>query len=241
MQSTTSVDEIAESVYRIATPVLVGGGSGFTFNQYLLVDEAPLLFHTGMRRIFPRVREAVARVLPIERLRYLAFSHFEADECGSLNEWLGVAPHAVPLCGRIAAATSINDVADRAPYVLGHDETLTIGRNTVRWVDTPHVPHAWECGVLFEDRTRTLLCGDLFTQGGIDHRALVEGDILGPSEAMRQRMGYFVSSVNTRAMLERLARLEPTTLACMHGSAWRGDGGGLLRTLSDILEGELKR
>ncbi len=240
MPSTTSVDEIAESIYRITTPLLVGGGSGFTFNQYLVVDEAPVLFHTGMRKIFPLVRQAVARVLPIERLRYVAFSHFEADECGSLNEWLTVAPHAVPLCGRIAAATSIDDIADRAPHVLGHDETLTIGRSTVRWVDTPHVPHAWECGFLFEHRTRTLLCGDLFTQGGTDHPALTEGDILGPSEALRQRMGYFVSSVNTRAMLERLARLEPTTLACMHGSAWRGDGAGLLRTLGDVLERELK-
>jgi flavorubredoxin len=233
--STTSVEEIAEGIYRITTPLQVGGGSGFTFNQYLLVDDAPLLFHTGMRKIFPLVREAVARVLPVERLRYVALSHFEADECGALNEWLAVAPQAVPLCGRLAASTSINDVADRAPHVLGHDETLALGRSTVRWVDTPHVPHAWECGFLFDDRTRTLLCGDLFTQGGTDHPALVESDILGPSEALRKRMGYFVSSVNARAMLERLARLEPTTLACMHGSAWRGDGAGLLRTLGHLL------
>jgi flavorubredoxin len=238
MPPTTRVDEIAAGIYRIATPIPVGSGAGFTFNQYLVVDEAPLLFHTGMRRMFPLVREAVARVLPVERLRYVAFSHFEADECGSLNEWLAAAPGAVPLCGRIAAATSISDVADRAPHVLGHDATLSLGERTVRWIDTPHVPHAWECGFLFEERTRTLLCGDLFTQGGTEHPALTEGDILEPSEALRARMGYFVSSTNTGQMLERLARLEPLTLACMHGSAWRGDGGGLLRALGRILAGE---
>ncbi len=238
MPSDTTVDEIAESTYRISTPVHFPGGVGFTFNQYLIVDEAPLLFHTGLRRMFPLVREAVSRVLPLERLRYISFSHFEADECGSLNEWLAVAPEAVPLCGRIAAMTSINDVADRAPRVLGHAEALPLGRSTVRWLDTPHLPHAWECGMLYEERTRTLLCSDLFTQGGTDHAPLTEGDILGPSEAMRASMDYYAHAANSRETLERLAGLEPRTLACMHGSAWRGDGGGLLRALGGILERE---
>ncbi|HEU4369537.1 MAG TPA: MBL fold metallo-hydrolase [Methylomirabilota bacterium] len=238
MQSGTTVHEIADSVYRIATPVRFPGGAEFSFNQYLVVDEMPLLFHTGLRRLFPLVREAVGRVLAVERLRYLGFSHFEADECGSLNEWLAVAPGAVPLCGRIAAGTSINDVADRAPRVLGDAETLALGRSTVRWLDTPHVPHAWECGMLYEERTRTLLCSDLFTQGGLEHAPLTEGDILGPSEAMRARMDYFAHSVSSRQILERLATLEPRTLACMHGSAWRGDGAGLLRALGDILDQE---
>jgi flavorubredoxin len=238
LHSKATVDEIGDGIYRIATPIRFPAGGGFTFNQYLIVDEAPLLFHTGMRGIFPLIRDAVGRVLPVERLRYIALSHFEADECGALNEWLGAAPEAVPLCGRIAAATSVNDVADRAPRVLANDEVLNLGRSTVRWLDTPHVPHAWECGFLFEERTGTLLCGDLFTQDGTEHLALTEGDILGPSEATRTRMGYFVSSVNSREMLERLARCEPTTLACMHGSAWRGDGGRLRRTLADILDRE---
>jgi flavorubredoxin len=187
------------------------------------------------------VREAVGRVLPVERLRYIGFSHFEADECGSLNEWLGATPEAVPLCGRIAAGTSINDVADRTPRVLRDAEILSLGRSTVRWLDTPHLPHAWECGMLYEERTRTLLCSDLFTQGGTDHAPLTEGDILGPSETIRASMDYYAHSASSGEILERLAGLEPSTLACMHGRAWRGDGGGLLRALGGILEREQQR
>ena len=241
MPSDTSIHEIADRIYRISTPIqFPGGAGGFTFNQYLIVDEASVLFHTGLRRMFPLVRDAVSRVLPPERLRYIGFSHFEADECGSLNEWLAVAPEAVPLCGRIAAMTSIDDVADRRPRVLGDAEALPIGRSTVRWLDTPHLPHAWECGLLYEERTRTLLCSDLFTQGGSDHPALTEGDILGPSEAMRASIDYYAHSTSSGELLERLAALEPRTLACMHGSAWRGDGASLLRTLGGILERERK-
>ena len=241
MPSDTTVHEIADGIHRISTPIqLPGAAGGFTFNQYLVVDEAPLLFHTGPRRMFPVVREAVSRVLPLERLRYISFSHFEADECGSLNEWLAVAPEAVPLCGRIAAMTSINDVADRPPRVLRDAEALALGRSTVRWLDTPHLPHAWECGLLYEERTGTLLCSDLFTQGGRDHPPLTQGDILGPSEALRKSMDYFAHAVSSRQGLERLAALEPRTLACMHGSAWRGDGGGLLRALGAVLEQEQK-
>ena len=235
-RSGTSVDEIADGIYRVSTPVRFPDGVGFTFNQYLVVDEAPLLFHTGLRRMFPLVRDGVARVLPVDRLRYVGFSHFEADECGSLNDWLAVAPQAEPLCGRIAAMTSVNDVADRPARALGDGETVSLGRNTVRWLDTAHVPHAWECGLLFEARTRTLLCGDLFTQGGAEHPALTESDVLGPSETLRASLDYYAHAVNTRDTLERLAALAPTTLACMHGSAWRGDGAKLLRALADALE-----
>ena len=234
--SSTTVDEVADGIYRIATPVRCPNGVGFTYNQYLVVDEAPLLFHTGLRRQFAAVRDAVARVLPLDRLRYVGFSHFEADECGSLNEWLAAAPAAVPLCGRVAAMTSIADVADRPPHVLRDNEALALGRHTVRWLDTPHVPHAWECGLLFEDRTRTLLCSDLFTQGGADHPPLTEKDVLGPSEALRSTLDYYAHATDTRATLERLAGLAPATLACMHGSAWRGDGAALLRALADALE-----
>jgi flavorubredoxin len=237
-QAGTSVDEIADDIYRIATPLRFPSGAGFTFNQYLVVDEAPLLFHTGLRRLFPLVKEAVASVLPVERLRFIGFSHFEADECGSLDQWLEAAPEAVPLCGRVAAMTSVNDVAARPAQVVEDGKSLALGRSTVRWLDTPHVPHAWECGLLFEERTRTLLCSDLFTQGGADHAPLVETDILGPSEALRASMDYFAHSVHTRRILERLAGLDPATLACMHGSAWRGDGAGLLRALADVLDRE---
>jgi flavorubredoxin len=233
---TTSVHEIADGIYRISTPVTFPDGAGFTFNQYLVTDDRPLLFHTGPRRMFPLVRDAVARILPVERLRYIGLSHFEADECGSLNEWLAVAPAAEPVCGRVAAMVSVDDVADRPARALADGEALSLGTHGVQWFDTPHLPHAWECGFLLETRTRTLLCGDLFTQGGAEHAPLTESDILGPSEAFRKPMDYFSHSKNARRLLERLAAEKPTTLACMHGSAWRGDGAGLLRALADELE-----
>ena len=233
---TTSVHEIADGIYRISTPVTFPDGAGFTFNQYLVAAEQPMLFHTGPRRMFPLVREAVGRVLPVERLRYIGLSHFESDECGSLNEWLAVAPAAEPVCSRIAAMVSINDVADRPARAVADGEVLSLGTHSVQWFDTPHLPHAWECGVLLEARTRTLLCSDLFTQGGAEHAPLTESDILGPSEAFRAPMDYFAHTKNTRGMLERLAAAKPTTLACMHGSAWRGDGAGLLHALADALE-----
>ena len=234
-QSGTNVHEVAEAIYRISTPVAIEGAGGFTFNQYLIADDEPLLFHTGLRKMFPWVREAVESVLPVESLRYVAFSHVEADECGSLNEWLATAPQCVPLCGTIAAMVSIGDLADRAPRALADGEQLLLGRHSVRWFDAPHLPHAWECGFLLEERSATLLCGDLFTQGGADLPPITESDILGPSEAFRREMDYFSHSKNARALLEKLASTNPATLACMHGSAWRGDGAQLLRSLADAL------
>ena len=236
-QSGTNVHEVADGIYRINTPVQFEDGNGFTFNQYLIVDDEPLLFHTGPRKMFPLVREAVASLMPVERLRYISFSHVESDECGSLNEWLAAAPQSVPLCGTVAAIVSIGDLADRAPRALADGETVSLGTHTVRWFDTPHLPHAWECGFLMEESTRTLLCGDLFTQGGTDHPPVTESDILGPSEVFRQRMDYYSHTRNARALLEKLAAAGPTTLACMHGSAWRGDGAKLLRALADALSG----
>lgn len=236
-QSGTNVHEIADGLYRINTPVTIEGGpGGFSFNQYLIVDDEPLLFHTGPRRMFPLVREAVESVMPVERLRHLAFSHVEADECGSLNEWLAVAPQAVPLCGQVAAMVSISDLADRPPRAIADGETLSLGKHRVRWFDTPHLPHAWECGFLMEEQTRTLLCGDLFTQGGATHPAITQADILGPSEAFRKQLDYYSHTPNADQMLERLALAQPTTLACMHGSAWAGDGAALLRALADELK-----
>jgi flavorubredoxin len=229
-QSGTNIHEIADSIFRINTPV-----PGFSFNQYLLLDDAPLLFHTGPRKMFPLVQEAVASLIPVERLRYIAFSHVEADECGSLNEWLGVAPQSIPLCGTVAALVSIQDLADRPPQSLADGEVLSIGRHSLKWFDTPHLPHAWECGYLMEEGTKTLLCGDLFTQGGSDHPPLTEADILGPSEEFRRKMDYYSHTKHGRKMLERLAQAGPKTLACMHGSAWQGDGAELLRVLAENL------
>jgi flavorubredoxin len=232
----TTIDEIADRIYRISTPVEIPGGGGFSFNQYLIDDDQPLLFHTGLRRLFPVVAEAVGRIMPIDRLRYVGFSHFEADECGGLNEFLAAAPRAEPLCGQIAAMVSVSDYADRPPRGLDDGETISLGQHSVRWIYTPHLPHAWECGFLMETASATLLCGDLFTQGGSHHAPLTESDILGPSEAFRDKMDYFSHTKNARAMLERLAELKPMTLACMHGSAWAGDGAALLRALGDSVE-----
>ncbi|MFD1560314.1 MBL fold metallo-hydrolase [Paraburkholderia silviterrae] len=236
-QSGTNVHEVADGIYRINTPVQIVGAQGFSFNQYLILDDQPLLFHTGPRRMFPLVREAAASVLPIEKLRYIAFSHVEADECGSLNEWLAAAPQSSPLCGTVAALVSIEDLADRAPRALADGELISLGSHSIRWLDTPHLPHAWECGVLFEERTRTLLCSDLLTQPGADLPALTESDILGPSEAFRHEMDYYSHTRHAGALLDKLIATAPSTLACMHGSAWRGDGAKLLRELAGALSG----
>lgn len=231
----TNVHEVADGIYRINTPVDLPNGLGFSFNQYLLVDDEPLLFHTGPRGMFEVVREAITSVMPIERLRYVSFSHVEADECGSLNQLLQAAPAAQPLCSQIAAMVSINDLADRAPRALTDGEQLSLGQHTVTWFDTPHVPHGWECGLMMDERTGIFFCGDLFTQPGHGEQALTESDILGPSEAFRQAMDYFAHAPQTAATLARLAQRQPRTLACMHGSAWQGDGGALLRQLGEAL------
>lgn len=236
-QSGTNVHEIADGIYRINTPVSLPGVPGFNFNQYLIVDDQPLLWHSGLRKMFPLVREAIAAVMPVERLRFVGLSHFEADECGALNEFLAVAPQAVPLCGQVAAMVSVNDYADRAARALADGEELSLGRHSLRWFDTPHMPHGWECGLLMETHTKTFLCGDLFTQGGAGEVALTESDILGPSEAFRAPMDYYAHAPQTTAILERLANEAPTTLACMHGSAYRGDGAKLLRELAGALAG----
>jgi flavorubredoxin len=232
----TNVHEIADGIYRINTPVVIDGAGGFSFNQYLILDDEPLLFHTGLRKMFPLVREAVNSVLPVDTLRYVSFSHVEADECGSLNEWLAIAPQAVPLCGSVAATVSIGDMADRPPRAMSDGEELLLGKHRVRWHDAPHVPHAWECGFLSEVHTSTLLCGDLFTQGGDNLPPITESDILGPSEAFRHQMDYFSHTKHARVLLDKLAATEPTTLACMHGSAWQGNGAKLLRELAGVID-----
>jgi len=234
-QSGTNLNEIAAGIYRINTPVEIPGAGGFSFNQYLVMDDEPLLFHSGPRAMFALVREAIERVMPLARLRYVGLSHFEADECGALNEFLAAAPQAVPLCGQVAAMVSVTDYAVRAPRALADGETLALGRHRMRWFDAPHMPHGWDCGLMLDEATRTFFCGDLFTQPGGGETALSEGDILGPSEAFRGAMDYFSHAPDTGAALERFAAEKPATLACMHGSAWRGDGAALLRALAAAL------
>ena len=235
--SGTNVHEIAAGIFRISTPIPPSAmPGGFTFNQFLITDEQPLLFHTGPRRMFPLVREAVAHVLgDAARLRYVGFSHVEADECGSLNDWLAVAPAAEPVCSTIGAMVSVTDLADRPPRPLADGEELRLGTKRLRWLDAPHLPHNWECGYLFEATTKTLLCGDLFTHSGADLPPLTESEVLSPSEVARQAMGGVAIEASSRRLLEKLAATEPTTLALMHGSSYRGDGGRLLRGLADAL------
>ncbi len=229
----TTIDEIADGIHRISTPVPPSDELplGFSFNQYLIEDEKPLLYHTGLRQMFSITRQAIEAVMPIDKLRYIAFSHVEADECGALNNFLGAAPNAEPLCGDVAAMVSIGDIADRQPRALADGESIDLGRHTVKWIATPHLPHAWECGHMFETTTRTLFCGDLFTQPGATHPAITEDDILEPSEMMRGALDYYSHTKDGSLLLEKLAVLEPAILACMHGSAWRGDGASLLRAL----------
>ncbi len=233
-QTGTRVDEIAEQIYRISTPVSEVPG-GLSFNQYLVVDDQSLLFHTGPRKMHPLVQEAISSVMEVRNLRFISFSHFESDECGSLNEFLALAPNAVPLLGQVNAMIN-GDFFDKAAHVLADGETLSLGRRRVRWFNTPHLPHAWDCGYLMEEKTRTLLCGDLFTQGGLDLPPLTSSDILGPSEAFRRKIDYYSHTKDVHSLMAGLVATSPTTLACMHGSAWQGDGGRLLSELAEALD-----
>jgi len=234
--SSTRIDEIANGIFRISTPVppqAIPGG--FTFNQYLIVDDAPLLYHTGTKNMFPKVRDAIASVIPVESLRYIGFSHYEADECGSLNQFLETAPNAEPLCSQIAKMVSVDDTATRPARALADGEELSLGTHRVHWIDTPHLPHGWECGHLFESTTKTLFCGDLFTQGGHQHEPLISDDILDSSEQMRSALDYYSHTGNVHQLMEKLAATAPAILACMHGAAWEGDGADLLRQLAQRL------
>jgi flavorubredoxin len=233
--SRTNVHEIATCIYRINTPISFPNGLEFNFNQYLIADDEPLIFHTGPRRMFQLVAEAIGKILPLKNLRYIALSHFEADECGALNEFLASAPKSVPVCSRTAAMVSVNDIADRPARPLADGETLKLGKHTMHWYDTPHMPHGWEAGLMMDSHTRTLFCGDLFTQGGAGETAVTESDVLGPSEAFRAHADYYAHCPETAAILERLASHQPSLLACMHGSAYRGDGAVLLRALAKSL------
>lgn len=234
--SGTTIDEIAPAIYRISTPVppeqMAGG---FTFNQYLLAADSPLLYHTGLRKLFPLVCEAIATVIELASLRYIGFSHYEADECGSLNDFLAVAPDAEPLCSEVAKMVSVDDVAIRPARALADGEILALGKHRVQWINTPHFPHGWECGHLFEHTTQTLFCGDLFTQGGIDHEPITTGDILESSELMRAEMDYFSHTRHSDESVAKLSSMHPKILACMHGAAWSGDGTSLLNALGERL------
>ena len=174
-------------------------------------------------------------MLPVAKLRYIAFSHVEADECGGLADFLQVAPGSRPVCSEVAAMVSVSDLVDVEPLGMADGQTLDLGRHKLVWQSTPHLPHGWECGYFFDATTGTLFCGDLFTQPGIGARPLVDDDILTPSEAFRKQMDYYAHAADTSRLIEKLADLAPARLACMHGSAWQGDGRAMLRKLSSAL------
>jgi flavorubredoxin len=232
-----TITEIAPQLFRIATYVPEGN---LQFIQFLARDDEPLLFHTGPRLMFPLVRDAVASLLPPERLRWIAFSHFEADECGSLNDWLGLAPQAQALCTFVAKIVSVDDFALRPARALAANETLTTG--ALRWQlhATPHVPHNWEAGLLFEETQRVLLCSDLFHQNG-DVEPLIHDSVIDRvRETLRAYEAgplahYLPYTPYTGATLERLAALQPRTTATMHGSTFLGDGAQALRDLGGVL------
>jgi flavorubredoxin len=237
IETGTRVDEVARGIYQISTRLDVIPG-GFTFNSYLIADDEPLLFHTGYRKLFPVTLEAIGKVLPAQKLRWIGGSHFEGDEFGALNDLLAAAPEATPFGAEIGVLTSINDYAARPARGLQDGEEFSIGSRRMKWLYTPHVPHGWDCGILFDLSTRTMLCGDLFTQPGANMPAVTETEVLTASEGMRAMMDYYAHATSTSAILERLASLRPSMLACQHGSAYRGDGAALLRELGATLERE---
>ena len=241
MDERARVTEIAQDQYLISVYV---PEFNLRFNHFLIKDEEPLLFHTGMRQMFPLVRDGVASVIDPARIRWISFSHYEADECGALNEWLQVAPQATALCGLVGALVSVNDMAIRPARVIAHDDVLAIGRSRVRFRQTPHLPHNWEAGLLFEEGSRTLFCSDLFTHEG-DTEPMIESDIVerATQSLIDGQKGPFAHAYPytslTDPLLRGLAELEPRQLALMHGSVFVGDGGRALRelavTMRDVL------
>lgn len=229
---TTQLHEIADGIFRISTLVPDAAPGGFVFNQFLIAAEEPLLFHTGHRGLFPAVHEAVGRVIDPATLRWISFGHVEADECGAMNLWLAAAPAAQVAHGQIGVDVSLSDLADRVPRKLADGETIELGGKRVRYIDTPHTPHGWEAGLLLEETTNTLLCGDLFTQHGND-TVMTDSDIVGPAGAAEDLFGYSSLHPAMGDTIRRLAPLSPDTLALMHGPAFTGDTRAALLALAD--------
>lgn len=237
MTENARLTEIAPNQYVISIYVQE---FNLRFNHYLIKDDEPLLFHTGMKRMFPLVRDAVARIIDPSTLRWISFSHFEADECGALNEWLALAPRAKAVCGLVGASVNVNDFAIRPAQVLAHDEILRTGVYRFRFQQTPHVPHNWEAGLLFEEVTSTLLCSDLFTHEG-DVEPITESDVVARAKhaLIAGQKGPFADPYPytplTEPILHGLANLRPARLALMHGSVFLGDGEGALRNLATVM------
>lgn len=233
------IDEIAEGIFRISIFVPeIAPPVGFSFNSFLILGEEPLLFHAGQRAMFPQFSAAVASLMPLERLRWISFGHIEADECGAMNLWLRAAPEAQVVHGETACSISLNDLADRPPRVVADGELIVSGHRRVRYIDTPHVPHAWESGLIFEETTRTLFCGDLFTQLG--RQPTTHDDIVPAAIAAEDTFHSTSVGMATAQTIRKLALLKPRTLALMHGPTFFGDGGEALNRLADYYAGLLK-
>lgn len=236
----TRLDEIADRIYRMSTFVPDIGPTGFTFNQFLIDADEPAIFHTGPRAMFPLVSEAIATVMPLERLRWITFGHLEADECGAMNLFLAAAPHAQIAHTAIGCMVSINDLADRPPVPIAPDGSIDLGGRRIRNIDTPHVPHGWDAHLLYEETTATLFCGDLLSQVG-DGPALATTDLVEAAGQAEDMFGATCLTPNTAPTIRRLAELAPTTLAVMHGSSCTGDAAKTLLALADDYENRLAR
>ncbi len=234
---TSTVDEIAPDIYRVSTFVSEIGPTGFTFNQFLIDDDEPLLFHTGHRSMFPFICGAIEKVLPVSSLRWITFGHVESDECGAMNEFLTVAPSAQVAHGALGCMVSIAEMADRPPRALANGEVIEIGAKRLRHIDTPHVPHGWEARVLYEETTRTLLCGDLFTRLG-DGPPITDDDIVGPAMEAEGLFRYSSLTPDTAVVMRTLGDLAPATLGLMHGSSFRGEGKKALYDLAGAYESQ---
>ncbi len=231
----TKVDEIAPDIYRISTLIPDVGPDGFSFNQFLLLADEPMLFHTGPRGMFPLVSEAVATVMPVEDLRWISFGHVESDECGAMNMWLTAAPQSQVVFGALGCDVSLNDMCDRPPRALEEGEVLDIGGRRLQQLSTPHVPHGWEAQVLHEEITGTLFCGDILSQTG-SGGALTSDDLIAPAMVAEEMFHASTLAPQTAPTLRRLGDLNPTTLAVMHGSSFSGDGSKVLYDLAGAYE-----
>jgi flavorubredoxin len=235
----TRVTEVADGVHQLTTHI---AEMDFGLNQYLIAAEEPMIFHTGMRGLFPLVSAGISGVVPVETLRWVSFGHVEADECGAMNQFLAAAPGATVTQGMTGCMVSIGDLADRPPRPLSSGEVLDIGGHRMRWIDTPHVPHGWEAGVMFDETTGTLFCGDLFTRWG-EYPATTADDIVGPAVASDAKDDYGSWSLrpDSAAIVRQLAELDVSTLALMHGPAFTGDCPAALRDLADALDTRIAR
>jgi len=234
----TAIDEIAPDLFRLS---IYAPALDMQFNHFLVRDEEPLLFHTGLRSMFPALREAVATLIDPARLRYIAWSHFESDECGALNDWLQLAPHAEPVCTLIGKLVSVDDFSLRPARGMTPDDVLGTGKYRYRFYRSPHIPHGWDAGVLFEETRRTLFCSDLFHHFG-NVEALTTSDLIDPTRKAMQQLqqgplaGYMPYTRQTEGVLRSLAGLQPETLAVMHGSSYRGQGDRLLTDLAGVIQ-----